>query len=186
MQYKWWLRGKQRLQVSLLFNQQLFLLGRDIQSSRGNLLLEFGCRKDTSPYLGVHSLYIHEPSRRKQLILRGFGLVYCDTTRGGIFLNRKGFEIGFMAEATLPRKPWVPALLSEFRPPKELSEKLNAGKLLYDIVVWLRDYEAWVEDEHGRSLRIGQFSHYQRKGRAIATWSPRIGWEELRVWLMQS
>lgn len=186
MQYKWWLRGEQRLQASQLLNQQLFLLGRDIQSSRGNLLLEFGCRKEPSPYRGIHSLYIHEPTRRKKLILRGFGLVYSDTSRGGIFVSRKGFEIGYSTEAALPRKPWVPALLPKFRTPKEVEEKLKVGKLLYDAIVWLRDYETWVEEHHGRSFRIGQLSHYQRKGRTIATWSPRSGWEDLRVCLKQS
>ena len=183
MEYRWWLRGKRRREASALLNQELFLLGRDIQSSRGNLLLEYGCRKEPSPYRGIHSLYTYEFSRRKRIVFGGFGLFCGDNARGGIFLHRKEFDVGFRTQANLPRLPWVAALLPQFRRPKDPRERQNAGRLLHEMVAWFARYEDWIETRFGHRYRIGQLSHYQRQGRQVITWSPHHAWEVLGKWL---
>ncbi len=186
MEYRWRLRGKRLSEASALLNQEIYLLGRDIQSSRGNLLLEYGCCKEPSPYRGIHSLYTYHFSRQKRIVFRGFGVFFGASARGGIFLRRNQFDVGFLPEATLPRLPWVPALLPHFRHPKDPQERRNAGRLLFETVEWFRCYEGWVEKQFGRAFRMGQLSHYQRRGRRVVSWSPQLGWAELAKWILSS
>ncbi len=56
--------------------------------------------------------------------------------------------------------------------------------LLYEAVVWLRDYEAWVEDIMDAPFELGSFHIIKRKENHRDMVTP-FGWEELRLRLRQ-
>jgi hypothetical protein len=86
--------GQQRNRIaSVLLDQQMWCWGRDIVRSEGNLLLQFGFRKERPPAtVSGCTAYILTPFPGCQLILWGFGLFFGLESSGGVFLRRYEFK----------------------------------------------------------------------------------------------
>ncbi len=183
---RWSLTGTRREYAAKLFNQQLYLIGRDVASRHGNLLMHYGCVREASPHRQTPSLYTLNFSTQRRLIFRGFG-VFCGNDRlGGIFLRRREFVVEWTAESKPVRKPWIPDFLPPLRRPRTPEQKAAASKLLREIVECFIDYESWIDEEFGYPMRRGQLTHYQRLGRFVQSWHPRDDWEEVHRWITGS
>ena len=83
-------------QAISLFSQQIWCWGRDIRRKQGNWLLELGFER-VRPPAGVEiedSVYTLKLTENRSIILRGFGVYYCDNAHGAIFLPRYEFIRG--------------------------------------------------------------------------------------------
>jgi hypothetical protein len=173
------LSGRQRILAAHLLNQEPYLLGRDVVSCRGNLLLAYGCERDPSPDRRVPSIYAYPISRTRRLVFRGFGIFCGDDRSGGVFLHRREFRLQWTDLGRLKTKPWLPQFLPPLRTARTKDEQRAAGKLLGTIIDWFIGYEQWILHEHGYPMRRGQLSHCERHGRAVCSWHPLYAWQSL-------
>lgn len=116
-----------RLAVALL-DQQLWCLGRDVTRIGGNVLAELGmCRYRSQDGRGS-TAYTGRVARDGVVWLWGFGLLYWQPDRGGMFLRRYGFDPVLVAE---PKNPvHRPEYLAPFTRPNSARQRATASDLV--------------------------------------------------------
>jgi hypothetical protein len=163
-----------------LLHQQLYVLGRDIESRHGNLLLKYGAQKRASDTPGVSSLYTFRLGRWSRVALRGFGVFIGDDRLGGIFLHRYSFEPRWMPSSKFEPVAWLPNDMPRTRRCDRGSELQTACLLLQRLLVFFRDYESWIRDQYGCRYRIGQLVGFRRLDNDIIFWNASQVWDQLR------
>ena len=155
--------------VSLL-SQQIWCWGRDIRRKQGNLLIECGFQRVKQP-AGVEiedSVYTLKLTENRSIILRGFGVYYCDNAHGAIFMPRYEFIPGYTKNTTLEQPLWSSDELPELYFPAE-SEWDSYTTMLADLVNWIRDYEHKVIQEQGIDYRISTLTEWDNGERKVTT-----------------
>ena len=155
--------------ISLL-SQQIWCWGQDIRRKQGNWLLELGFER-VRPPAGVEiedSVYSLELTGNRSIILRGFGVYYCDNAHGAIFLPRYEFIPGYTENTTLEQPLWSSDELPELYFPAE-SEWESYTTMLADLVKWIQIYEQTVIETHGIDYRTSTLMEWDNGERKVTT-----------------
>ena len=134
--------------ISLL-SQQIWSWGQDIRRKQGNLLIEFGFER-VKPPADVEiedSVYTLRLTKNRTIILRGFGVYYCDINHGAIFLPRYEFIPGYTTNTSLEQPLWTYDELPELYFPTE-TEWDSYITMLTNLVDWIQSYEQTVIETH--------------------------------------
>jgi len=164
-----------------LMHQQLYVLGRDIESSHGNLLMMYGAKRVASPLPGIPSLYIFRFRRRTSIAFRGFGVFVGDERTGGIFVHRYLFEPRWMPSCRFEPIAWLPKELTRTRRPRGVDDWKLAYNLIFQLIDWFVEYEQWVRETFGRRLRTGQLVRFRLLKNAILNWDMVVGWSSIKA-----
>lgn len=162
-----------------LLHQQLYVIGRDIASKHGNLLLDFGCTRHPSPIPGIPSTYTKSIQRGIRFAMRGFGVFVGDDSLGGIFVHRYTFEPRWMPSSHFLPIPWLPKDMPRTRRSRCRTEQDCAGELLRRIIAWFIEYEFWILARFGTQFRIGQLVHFPAESNQLVYWNMRYAWQGL-------
>lgn len=137
-----------------LLTQQIWCWGRDILRADGNWLLETGFTRIEPPVnrKKCTSVYSLELPQDRRVILRGFGVFYGDSQRGGVFLPRNEFRPKFTTSAKLDPPPWSGEDLPKFRKPTETQQN-DCLSLTLDLIDWIRSYESNLIEQLGIGYR---------------------------------
>jgi len=163
----------------MLMHQQFHVMGRDVESKHGNLLLDYGGVRLKPRFACTSSLYTFHLSKKRRIAFRGFGAFIGDDALGGIFVHRREFEVCWMRSPVLVPVPWFPSELPPYRQPRTGKEKESASELLAGMVEWFCNYEEWIQSNYGRHFRIGQLLHFKKRGQTIWKWNMSEGWKEI-------
>jgi hypothetical protein len=141
-------------QAAGLLNQQTWCWGRDIVRPEGNWLVTLGFERLSPPHerKGCSSVYFLELGRGRCVVLRGFGVFFGDSNRGGVFLPRYEFAPRYTLQSTLDCPPWSDADLPQLRLPTA-ENRYRCASLLLDLIDWIREYEVDVVQKLGLSYR---------------------------------
>jgi hypothetical protein len=141
-------------QAADLFHHQFWFFGRDIHHPAGNLLIRRGFKRFGVPEgESGGNAYRFRFDERREIVLWGFGLFFGDKTRGGIFLRRYEFPPKFLNAARLRLPIWKPEQIPAPRLPRDEFEAQTVWRLTLDALVWITDYETWVEEICGANWR---------------------------------
>ena len=173
----------ERICAEQLMNQQFHVMGRDVESKHGNLLLEYGAIRQKAPCNRTTSSYTFHISKQRRILLRNFGLFIGDDSLGGIFLRRKEFEPIWIRSSFLSPIPWLPHQIPEWSAIRFNKDKHAVNQLLVYLADWFQKYESWIVTKYGRRFRQGQLTHFQRKGNVIWKWNMQDGWSSIKEWL---
>ncbi len=137
-----------------LLSQQVWCWGRDVLRPEGNWLLEIGFTRIEPPAEreDCSSVYSLELPGGQTLILRGFGVLFCDLQRGAVFLPRYEFQPRYTPYATLNCVPWGSGDLPNFRSPA-VDERYACASLTWQLIDWIRSYEVNVLERLGIEYR---------------------------------
>ena len=160
-------------------HQQFHVMGRDVESKHGNLLLAYGGVRLKPRFARTSSLYTFHLSEERRIAFRGFGVFIGDDALGGIFVHRREFEVRWMRSSVLVPVPWFPSESPPYRLPRTRKEKEAASELLAGIVGWFCNYEEWIQTRYGRHFRIGQLVHFKKRVPTIWKWNMFEGWKEI-------
>ncbi|MHC4878591.1 MAG: hypothetical protein ACYTGL_19255 [Planctomycetota bacterium] len=140
-------------QAANLFNQQLWCWGRDIEASKGNLLVRHGFQRIEKPRgSSASSIYRLESSPTSRVILRGFGVFFGDDRWGGLFLPRFEFKPQLSPEPDLTRPAWSTEDLPPLTSPRA-DQLALCQNLLLSLIDWIRRYELWIAEHVGTAYR---------------------------------
>jgi hypothetical protein len=123
--------------------------GRDVRAPQGNLLLEYGCRKDPTPDpRRAASRYHADLDDGGLLSIWAFGLLYrrADTA---IFLRRSDFR----PQTAPPATDWDSVWRSTDLPRLTPSVDEAGEQALHQMVSWMAAYESWVLERAGAEWR---------------------------------
>lgn len=166
--------------ISLL-SQQIWSWGQDIRRKQGNLLVEFGFER-VKPPADVEiedSVYTLRLTKNRTIILRGFGVYYCDINHGAIFLPRYEFIPGYTTNTSLEQPLWTYDELPELYLP-DATEWHNYKTLLTDLVNWIQGYEEKVIQQLGPAYRVTTLSEWDNGERKITTPQNVVGaWKKI-------
>jgi hypothetical protein len=150
--------------ASMLLDQQMWCWGRDIVRGEGNLLVQFGFRKERPPANVVGcTAYILTPFPGCQLVLWGFGFFFGLASSGGMFLRRYEFNPVWAAIQELPAIVWCADALPVFHAPQSPRECRWTQRLLTAAVKWIAGYEQWVLDSVGIDYRRSCLRQWHKK-----------------------
>ena len=137
-----------------LFSQQIWCWGRDILRTEGNWLIQQGFDVLSAPEEKVRSKKIYSLSltNSKNLILRGFGVLFSDPNFGSIFLPRYDFRPKYTKSAELEKPPWDFRDLPDLQFPLE-SEIEHCSSMVIDLIDWIIEYEKDVLSQLGIEYR---------------------------------
>jgi len=147
----------------MLFNQQLWCWGRDIQCETGNLLVRYGFQRTLNAINpDCASLYRLDLAGGARIILRGFGAFYGNDQFGGLFIQRYRFRPMLTPTADAPMSLWTVDHIPALRWPKE-DDVTCWWRLTLDLIDWIRDYESWIANEIGTAYREQTLEPWARK-----------------------
>ena len=137
-----------------LLGQQLWCWGQDILRPEGNWLIEYGFDRTQPPAEKQEfpSIYTLRLPHGRTVLLRGFGVLYTDQSRGSVFLHRYEFRPTYAVKTTLACPPWSNADMPTMSPPSEPQRRF-CGALTLDLVDWIRRYEVTVVERLGIEYR---------------------------------
>ena len=179
---KYRLLGDQKLHAQQLLQQQLYIMGRDIESKHGNLLLLYGCSREQSPMHSVPSFYSFQLSKKRRIAFRNFGVFIGDDGLGGLFLQRRNFESRLLRSSNFENVPWLPRHLQPTRAPRTPADRIATARLMRFLIEWFRDYEEWIQCNYGRRFRAGQLVQFRMRNNEVWKWDMRDGWQTLLDW----
>lgn len=162
-----------------LLHQQLYVIGRDIVSKHGNLLLKYGCSRMQSPIPGIPSVYSTSLGQSTCLVMRGFGVFVGDDSIGGIFVHRYTFEPRWMPSSRFAPMAWVPGEMPRTRRSRYRAERVLATSLMKRMIAWFVEYEHWIDEMLGAHFRIGQLSHFPGRNERPVFWNLQKSWGEV-------
>ena len=117
-----------------LLDHECWVMGRDILSSAGNLLCEFGFCQVRCPNGGLTQYELKNAlGEDSHVYLWGFGVFFGDE-REGVFLGRNGFK---------PLRTQGRVQLHRKEDPKFSDETFQIDLLLRGVA-WFADYEQWI------------------------------------------
>lgn len=149
--------------ASMLFNQQLWCWGQDIQCDTGNLLVRYGFERIPNAINpDGASLYRLDNACGTHVILRGFGVFYGSKQFGGLFVPRYSFRPMLAPTADPATSLWTIDHIPAVRWPK--GDEVGCWwRLTLDLIDWIRDYESWVANEIGTAYREQTLEPWARK-----------------------
>jgi hypothetical protein len=159
-------------------HQQLYLLGRDIESRHGNILVQYGAKKTCAPDGCAVSLYTFHLPGGYRLALRGFGVFIGSDRLGGLFMQRYRVEPQWMPSARFQPVAWIPKDLPRTRKVRR-SEYVAASQLVNKVCRFFSSYEQWVREEYGVRYRIGCLVTFRRMGNDNIHWHTPNAWGDL-------
>ena len=165
-----------------LLSQQIWCWGKDILRPEGNLLVEQGFELIKAPAerkrtKNIYSMYLPEGQR---VILRGFGVVYCDERYGSIFVPRYEFIPKYASHSELKTLPWGSDDLLEFMPPTD-DEKKGCSVMMSDLIDWIIAFERQLPSDVGAEYRPDTLVSWDNgKRRVIPAQDTISEWEKLR------
>jgi hypothetical protein len=166
-----------------LFDQQLWCWGRDIEQTAGNLLLDYGFRRQPPPPRDAERSTCYRfdaPSRH--IALWGFGMFYGQRRYGGLYLGRALFRPAWSPVESLSSGIHWPDDLPFFGRPKAERTWIAAHRLFASLCQWIASYERWVRRRAGTAYRQSCVASWLRpwvRGECMAT-----AWHALarRLW----
>ena len=146
--------GEQIRDAVALLSQQLWCWGQDVLRAEGNWLLEVGFTRRSPPEEREEcsSVYTLQLPGRRSVILRGFGVLFCDDGRGAVFLPRYEFRPRYTVHAALLKPPWSSEDLPALHPPVP-TERSDCASLTLELIEWIRTYEVRVVESLGIDYR---------------------------------
>ncbi|QDU00008.1 hypothetical protein [Gimesia aquarii] len=137
-----------------LLSQQVWCWGRDVLRAEGNWLLEVGFTRIEPPAhrKKCSSVYTLDLPQDRRVVLRGFGVFFGDSQRGGVFLPRFKFRPKFTTDARLECPPWSSEDLPKLSVPTE-SQRNCCVSLTLDLIDWIRTYESNIIELLGIEYR---------------------------------
>ena len=138
-----------------LFSQQIWCWGRDILRTEGNWLIHQGFDVMIAPTEKARSKKIYSLSlpNSKNVILRGFGVLFSDQKLGTIFVPRYDFQPKYTKSTELETPPWDVRDISELKFPVR-SEIKYCISMLIDLIDWIIEYENDIQSQLGIKYRI--------------------------------
>ncbi len=175
----YWRNDEKLALMSGLMHQQLYVIGRDIESKHGNLLMQFGAKKTCAPEGCAVSLYSFTLPGKYRLALRGFGVFIGADHLGGIFIRRYEVEPRWMPSSRFEPIVWLPQQMPRLRKVR-VSEIEPARKLTDQVMQFFICYELWIRERFGKRLRVGQLVSFKRLGNQRVYWDMAEAWEDVR------
>lgn len=166
------------LLASQLMHQQLYLIGRDIESRHGNLLIQYGFKKTCAPDGRAVSLYSMRFIGGYHLALRGFGVFVGKARLGGLFLRRYELEPRWMPSARFVPIVWLPQEMPRTRMVRK-DEQYSAIQLATQVFQFFHTYERWIRDTYGKRYRAAQLVSFRRLGNHSVHWNTISAWDSL-------
>jgi len=173
-----WKDSEKLTYASELSHQQLYVLGRDIESKHGNLLMQYGARKTCAPASCAVSLYSFRLAGGYRLALRGFGVFIGSNRIGGLFMHRYKIEPRWMPNARFEPIAWLPNQMPRTRKVRTW-ESEAAMELVSQVFNFVQNYESWIRDQFGKHYRIGQLAAFQRLENNMVHWDTLQAWDTL-------
>ncbi|MDW8144796.1 MAG: hypothetical protein RMJ48_00615 [Roseiflexaceae bacterium] len=137
-----------------LLHLQCWLWGCDIRRSEGNLLLEYGFRRQRPPAGAAgSSAYLWTAEPEMIIVLWGFGAFCGDPMKGGVYLRRYEFAPQYIPRIDIRRLPWLPDQVRAAVIPAEPDAQRRMGQQFTSLIEWIARYETWVRDSCGLEYR---------------------------------
>ena len=175
-------QADERVDFSIaLLSQQIWCWGRDILRSEGNWLIEQGFQLIRPPVEDkkMKNIYLLELPDNRQIMLRGFGIIYIDQRFGSIFVPRYEFIPTFSAATELEILPWNVDHIPQFAPPVGV-EKRYCAIMLKQLILWIAEYEARLIEDLGADYRLFTLDEWDNgKRRIIPPSDAPVEWEKL-------
>ncbi|MBM4259907.1 MAG: hypothetical protein FJ145_00525 [Deltaproteobacteria bacterium] len=147
-----WLAPDVRLCGKLLFDQQIWCWGCDVENPHGNLLLRYGFKRRRPPKgrdgCSQYSLALE----RGEIRLWGWG-VLCRLGGRGIFLRRYRFFPQLRPPARLRAMVFLPNQVAPLCDPVSEPEQKAARARLAELCWWIAGYERWIARNCGSDYR---------------------------------
>jgi hypothetical protein len=136
-----------------LLDHECWVLGRDVLSSAGNMLCEFGFRQVRCPNGGLTQYELRNAlGEDAHVYLWGFGVFFGDE-REGVFLGRNDFR---------PRRTLGRVELHRKEDPDFVDETCRLDLFLRGIA-WFADYEQWISHRMPEGYRELCLATFPRK-----------------------
>lgn len=138
---------------SNLMSQQVWCWGRDVEYRDGNLLMAYGFQRHRDSEDEDRSTCYRLDRDELHICLWGFGMFFGRRDLGGIFLHRFDFRPRWAPIESLSLAVHWPDELPVFGRPQGKSQWSRARALWNVLLVWIADYETWVEGHAGLAYR---------------------------------
>ncbi len=136
-----------------LFDQQMWCFGRDIVRKKGNVLLDLGMCQYRSPTPARSgAMYTANVESGGSVFLWGFGAMYSEPNRGGVFVRRYDFAPKLTARETAIGVH-EPEQLGRLIHPNTARELVQYRTLVPQLLNWFAKYEHWVAETFGAAYR---------------------------------
>ncbi len=171
----------------LLFDRQMWCWGRDVRCPVGNLLIEYGCRKDPTPDpRRAASRYHAELTDGATLSIWAFGLLYRFEAEQ-VFLRRSDFRPQLVPSGTDWSAVWRSTELPLLTRPVNPAQQEQALGALRAMIRWMAAYESWVLAYAGAEWRSSVLAAWPdcRKARHLSTIDQASQWERMLATLGQ-
>ncbi|MEM1068923.1 MAG: hypothetical protein AAGG48_23030 [Planctomycetota bacterium] len=151
-----------------LLSQQVWCWGKDITRGEGNWLLEIGFDRIKPPEDRdeCSSVYVLRLPEGRSVILRGFGVYFSDSHRGGVFLPRFQFRPQYTSTATLECPPWSDSDLPDLDAPTD-AQRQDCVSLTVELLDWIGSYEQGIADRLGTEYRRSSLQQWDNGERVI-------------------
>jgi len=163
----------------LLFDRQMWCWGRDVRYPHGNLLIEYGCRKDPTPDpRRAASRYHAKLNDGGSLSIWAFGLLYqCEAEQ--VFLRRSDFRPQFVPSGTDWSTVWRSTEVPQLTRPGNPAQQERALEGLRAMIRWMGAYESWVHTRTGAEWRSSVLAAWPdcRKARHLSSTDMASQWE---------
>lgn len=137
-----------------LFNQQLWCWGQDVKHRQGNLLMRYGLERHREPGQEERGSTCYRWDDGDQhLAMWGFGVFYGTRRFGGLLIRRYGFRPVWSEVESLSVGIHSPDDLPTFARPRRHAHWRRAHRLCRDLMLWIADYEEWVQQQLGPEYR---------------------------------
>ena len=173
--------GELLAQAASLLSQQVWCWGRDILRPEGNWLLKIGFGRIEPPpdRKACPSVYTLAMPHKRCVVLRGFGVFYGDSQRGGVFLPRYEFHPRYTTHATLDCPPWSRADLPKLGKPTA-SQQHPCATLTLDLIDWIWRYEVNILEQLGIEYRRSTLLEWDDSTRPLVpAENMAAAWQEL-------
>jgi hypothetical protein len=153
---------EQREAGERLLHHQCWCWGRDIWHPQGNLLIRHGFERFGVPEGKEGSnFYRLRIDEAREITLWGFGVLYSNAEKEGIFIKRYEFYPMLFETAKIDLPVFKGDQLPIRRLPKSDEEINFAARLNAELIEWILEYESWIEKTCGKSWRVKCLTEWQ-------------------------
>ena len=174
-----------------LMEQQVWCWGRDVEYHDGNLLMGFGFERHRDCSNENRSTCYRLDREELHVCLWGFGMFFGQRDLGGLYLDRFDFCPKWAPVESLSLAIHWPDELPAFARPQGKPRWRRARKLWKSLLLWIANYEAWVQEHVGLTYRCEcvetWLRPFVRAEKMAAAWRflSRYGWEHRHKSLSQ-